>query len=290
MAVGLNTFASKGLVSNQLPLRADLERITQLAKTIASYALDEGLISPSMSSDRVVDYHNIRTPRLYSIETLHRNLEINPKFGHGLYGIFATSREDALRLFAESDIIVLTDAVTNRSTPYPMNTKIKEYWDELWQWTNQNRVLLLSTPIFGIQYRVFVRPLVKLDGTSEGWVTSAGLSVEVDPAWLVKSPYVVLEGKADFDLLGGEPHLHAALIEPTGKPSAELPAKLTRLGDSYRIIIDARPAASPLGRPITIHVTFDRYFVPSKLGINADTRELVLRAPTKHELRSTLSD
>jgi hypothetical protein len=40
-----------------------------------------------------------------------------------------------------------------------MNTKIKEYWDELWEWTNQNRVLLFSTEIYGIPYRVFVRPL-----------------------------------------------------------------------------------------------------------------------------------
>jgi hypothetical protein len=88
---------------------------------------------------------------------LHRNLDIDPRFGHSVYGIFATPREDALRLFADSDVIVLTDAVTDRSQPYPMNTKIKEYWDELWQWTNENRVLLFSTEIHGIPYRVFVR-------------------------------------------------------------------------------------------------------------------------------------
>jgi hypothetical protein len=70
---------------------------------------------------------------------------------------FATSREDALRLLTESDVIVLTDAVTDRSHPYPMNAKIKEYWDDLWQWTNQNRSLLYTTEIFGIPYRVFVR-------------------------------------------------------------------------------------------------------------------------------------
>ena len=90
---------------------------------------------------------------------LHRNLDIDPRFGHSVYGIFATPREDALRLFADSDVIVLTDAVTDRSYPYPMNTKIKEYWDELWEWTNQNRALLFSTEIYGIPYRVFVRPL-----------------------------------------------------------------------------------------------------------------------------------
>jgi hypothetical protein len=159
MAIALTAFVSKGLSSKHLPAREDLERITLLAKTIATYAADNNLTRLTMSSDRVVDYQNAATPKLFSIEMLHRNLDIDPRFGHSVYGIFATSREDALRLFADSDVIVLTDAVTDRSQPYPMNTKIKEYWDELWQWTNQNRALLFSTEIYGIPYRVFVRPL-----------------------------------------------------------------------------------------------------------------------------------
>jgi len=159
MAIALAAFVSKGLSSRHLPAREDLERITLLAKTIAAYAADNNLTRLTMSSDRVVDYQNAATPKLFSIEMLHRNLDIDPRFGHSVYGIFATSREDALRLFADSDVIVLTDAVTDRSYPYPMNTKIKEYWDELWEWTNQNRALLFSTEIYGIPYRVFVRPL-----------------------------------------------------------------------------------------------------------------------------------
>jgi hypothetical protein len=159
MAIAFTAFVSKGLSSKHLPARADLERITILTKTIASYAADNNLARLTMSSDRVVDYLNAGTPKLFSIEMLHRNLNIDPRFGAGIYGIFATVREDALRLFADSDVIVLTDAVTDRSYPYPMNTKIKEYWDELWQWTNHNRALLFSTEINGIPYRVFVRPL-----------------------------------------------------------------------------------------------------------------------------------
>jgi hypothetical protein len=171
MAIALTAFVSKGLSSKHLPARADLERITLLAKTIASYAADNNLTRLTMSSDRVVDYQNAATPKLFSIEMLHRNLDIDPRFGQGIYGIFATAREDALRLFADSDVIVLTDTVTDRSHPYPMNTKIKEYWDELWQWTNQNRVLLFSTEIYGIPYRVFVRPIPR-------WKTSIGATID----------------------------------------------------------------------------------------------------------------
>jgi hypothetical protein len=157
MAIALAAFAIRGTSSKDVAPRADLERITLLARSIATYAAENNLDRLSMSTDRVVDYQNVGTTRLASIELLHRHLDVDGLLGHGAYGIFATSREDALRLLAESDVIVLTDPVTDRSHPYPMNTKIKEYWGELWQWTNENRVLLFSTEIFGIPYRVFAR-------------------------------------------------------------------------------------------------------------------------------------
>ncbi|MEH2483529.1 hypothetical protein V1282_006886 [Nitrobacteraceae bacterium AZCC 2146] len=158
MGIAVAAFAIKGSSSKDIAPRADLERITQLARSIATYAAENNLDRLSMSTDRVVDYQNVGTAKLASIELLHRHLEVDGLLGHGTYGIFATSREDAMRLLAASDVIVLTDPVTDRSHPYPINTKIKEYWAELWQWTNQNRKLLYSTEIFGVPYRVFVRP------------------------------------------------------------------------------------------------------------------------------------
>jgi len=285
MAVSVPAFISRGLSSQQVLPRSELERITELAKTIAEYALDNGLTRPTMSSDRIVDFQNIGTPKLFSIEMLHRELNIDPRFGHGPYGIFATSREDALRLFAESDIIVLTDPVTDRSVPYPMNSKIPEYWDEVWRWTVQNRVLLYSTDILKIPFRVFVRPLARIDGLSEGWITKAGVTIEADAGTLARFPYVVLEGPADFYRLGGQPQPRAVMVDATGKASGDLPVTLTRIDSTYRITIDAHAAPTGSVGKARILLTFDRYFVPSRLGINSDVRELVMSAPTKHELR-----
>jgi hypothetical protein len=51
--------------------------------------------------------------------------------------------------------------VKGREAPYPVNTKIREYWDELRDWTVQNRMLLFSTNILNIPYGVYVRGPVK---------------------------------------------------------------------------------------------------------------------------------
>ncbi|WPO44261.1 hypothetical protein [Tardiphaga sp. 42S5] len=158
MTVGLFAFGIRGLSTKNLASRADLDRIALMATTIARYAADNHLDHISMSVDRVVDYQNASVPKLYSIEQLHRNLEVSGLLGHGAYGIFATSRDDARRLLAESDVIVLTDPYIDRSHPYPINTKIKEYWGELAQWTNEHCSLIYSTEILGIPYRVYVRP------------------------------------------------------------------------------------------------------------------------------------
>lgn len=157
VTVGLSIFVAKGLFAGGLPPYGDLDRIALLAKSIATYAADNHLDRISMSTDRVVDYQNVGMPKLAAIEMLHGDLAVDGLLGHGAYGIFATSHDDAMRLIAASDVIVLTDPDIDRTQPYPINTKIKEYWGELWNWSSQNRRLAYSTEIFGIPYRVFVR-------------------------------------------------------------------------------------------------------------------------------------
>ena len=49
-----------------------------------------------------------------------------------------------MRIFAESDLIVLTVPTTDRQYPFPINSKIKEYWDDVWQQTNGSQIDLLD--------------------------------------------------------------------------------------------------------------------------------------------------
>lgn len=291
LVVALAGFLFHATASQRTMSRTDLERITLVNDTIARYVYEGGKPEMKFSTDRVVDYLNLGTIQLYGYERFRRWLPLSPGFGHGSYGILSTPRETALQLVMGSDVVVLTDPIRDRGYPYPMNTTIREYWDELWTWANQNRVLLMSTDIVGVPYRVFVRPSIKLEGGGgDDWILSRGLLIKVDASHLVRWPFIVLEGDANYEVLGGEPRPRVVVVDSSGQAREELPAQLRAGERRYQVVIDARGLASSTSEPRTIRLTFDRHFVPKALGINPDTRELVMRFPSRRSLRDGRPD
>jgi hypothetical protein len=265
--------------------RSDLEEVRSINELIASAAINNGSRELTMSIDRVVDYLNIGTVALAAYEHFRQRLN----FRRGMLGdgIFATSREDALRLVEDSDFFVLTDPARGRESPYPMNVEIQKYWNDLRLWALQNMVILGGREISGISHQVFAKPPVSITGISGDWITSAGITITADSNHMRRWPFVVLEGEAPYDVLGGEPHPRAVTFDDDAeRPGADLPIALKRIGSRYQITIDTRTAALSSTSPTRIRLTFDRSFVPDKLGINRDTRELVVLAPIRAELRA----
>jgi len=153
----LTTFATRGLSYKDPVSQSDYDAITRLNTAIGRYVVENKLLKPTFSIDRVVVYLNWSTLWLGNLEVLRTRVDVDPRFGHGIYGIFATPREVALQLIKDSDIVVLTDPVRGRSSFLPIDRKITEYWDELDAWTRRNRILLISAEAFGVPHRVYVR-------------------------------------------------------------------------------------------------------------------------------------
>jgi hypothetical protein len=161
-AVALALFVVHGTARSTAVSIKDLRRAGAMNDAIVQYALDNNLRRPKLSVDRVADYIYHGTLDIVAFEKFQRGVFFVGLFGMGNYGIFATPRDVAMQLIEDSDIIVLTDPVLGRETPYPMNTMIKEYWDDMAAWTAQTRILIFSTEIEGIPHKVFVRPVGKL--------------------------------------------------------------------------------------------------------------------------------
>jgi hypothetical protein len=192
-----------------------------------------------------------------------------------------------MKILASSDVIVLTEPKGGRQLLYPMDAKIESYWQDLWDWSATNRLQLATETIHGMPHAVFVKPIVRISGASGPWITSDGITLTAHSQDLNRWPFIVLEGAALYEALGGVPRVSAGVVDiSSGRLSGPaVPAEFARTGDTYRISIDARALSNENTNEIGIRLTFDRFFVPSKLGMNADTRELVVMEPTRHELR-----
>jgi hypothetical protein len=291
ITAGVGTFLIQSKSSQYTAPRADLVRINELNNRIVNYTLENEITKPQFSIDRIVDYLFPGSLDVTAVERFGTPLQFKGGLGFDSYGFNGAPRDVALKLVQQSDIMVLTDPVLGRDAPYPMNAKIAEYWDELAVWTKQNRVVLISTEILGIPHRAFVKPLIRLQGISAGWITSAGITISLPGGELSRWPLIILKGEMNPEILGGIPHLRTvALDAETGQSGVALPSTLKLLGSRYEITIDTRPLPPDITVPITIALTFDRFFVPKRLGINADTRELVMLAPEIKELVAPTAD
>jgi hypothetical protein len=283
VVVAMAMFLAKGTSPLYDLSRGDLGRINNLNKAIAGYIVDNALGQTSISFDRIVEYLNAGTIELYGYESWRQMISVAPKLGGD---IFATPRAAAVRLWQESDIVVMTDSALGREySHYPMDSEIRSYWGEMWQWTNANLALLYTTEINGIPYRVFHKPFVKVEGGSAEWITSRGLRLTVDRSELRRWPFVVLEGENNNEILGGAPRPRA-IYASEGEAAIELPVAIETSGEHYRLVIDAREAAGPSG-VVKVQLTFDRYFIPKERGINEDSRQLVMKVPTSKVLRES---
>jgi hypothetical protein len=267
-------FVSRGRINPWWPMsRADLVEISRLNTKTAHYVLENGIAKPIASFDRVVDYFNRGTLQLFGFEEFHRFTPFEARFGHG---IFATERDIALELIEQSDIVLLTDPLRGREAPYPMNTKIREYWDELSTWTAENRLLLAAGNIMGIPHRVFVKPPVKIQEVSKEGTVSTGISMEVDASNLRRWPFIVLEGEEQN--IFGELAPRTVVLNPRGDSGPELPAKLNRFGGRFEIVVDAQAIASETSKPIKIKLTFGSDRTLSHAGIVITSINHELRA------------
>jgi hypothetical protein len=262
----------------------DREAVNALYDQILTYETAAGTRDPMFSADRVADWLLASDLAIRSYERFDDLIEFQPGLGNSIWGV---ERDEALKILASSDVIVLTEPKGGRQLAYPMDAKIESYWQDLWDWSVANRLQLAIETIHGMPHTVFVKPIVRISGASGPWITSDGITLNIHTEDLNRWPFIVLEGAALYDALGGVPRVSAAVVDiSSGRLTGPaVTAEFTRAGDTYRVSIDARALSNGNTKEISMRLTFDRFFVPSKLGMNADTRELVVMAPIRHELQ-----
>jgi hypothetical protein len=273
--VALGLYNQLSEASRHLPVyarRDDLHLLDELDKTMIDLANENGWIHPGVSYDVITGWLNAGPPTISAFEQSRKLIKFVPMIGNGVLGV---DRATALSLLKQSDFAIFT--TLPKEGVYPFYRHIAEYWDDLKIWAGENMLVARILHFSDFTATLYVRPTAKILGTSDGWITSHGLSIEATASTLARFPMIRLSGRADYARLLKNPNVEATMEEEGSLKTA--PATFQRVGSDYEIVIDTSSLRFPLTETAYIQLNFDSFFVPKQKGARNDVRELVVRAP-----------
>jgi hypothetical protein len=255
--------------------RADAEEVLRLHDLILDACQQYGWEEPTIAYTCTKDFLGPPVTTVLGYERHGVLRQVKTK----LCSIFAVTEAEALKAVKASDLVIVSPA--ERST-FPFDHDMLAIIPRVVDYCDQNMVRLRTTRIFDDEVILFARTAIRTTGGSGGWITSEGLRFDLEGLAL-QSTRIELRGRANWQWLGKVPGAQAVLTLPRHSPQ-ELPATVTRDGDSYTVNISLPKLDVPLETKASIRLHFDTYFVPRDLGINEDTRQLVLRMPEETSL------
>jgi hypothetical protein len=259
--------------------RRDLERLAELDKWLVEYANQRRWSNPAFSVDVISGWFAANGISDTSFERSHHFVGFRPLLGSG---IMEVEQKEALSQLKSSDFVILT--TLPKTGVYPFYHQPPQYWTELKTWVEANMTPARSIQFSEFAAKVYTRPSAEISGLASGWITSAGVTIDASRADLQRFPEIRLLGSANYSWLPKTPGV-SATIENEGS-SQPVPATFQRTGAAYEVNIDTAGTTLPLTEPVSIHLNFDTFFVPKDRGINSDTRQLVVPAPNRIEIRS----
>jgi len=257
--------------------RRDLRRLTELDKWLVDYADEHQWRTAAISFDVISGWLNSGAITTTGFEQLGELIEFHPMLGDN---IISVDRSEALSRLENSDFLILT--TLPKAGVFPFYASIAQYWNDLKAWADKNMIEARTVLFDEFTATVYVRPTAMLSGLSGGWVTRDGLLIQVSHADLQRFPIIRLRGSFDSSRLANVPTVSAAIDTEAG--SQALPASMRRIDNDYEILIDTSSIELPPSDQVRLRLRFDTFFVPKKLGINGDERELVVKEPTLVQL------
>lgn len=195
-------------------------------------------------------------------------------------GILEVDEATALRELGRSDFVLFTGGGHLGEGTYPFFRSMEGLRPIIRDYCDREMVLLREFDGAGRPLRLYMRPLLAVEGDSGGWVTSRGLTLSAPAPFFRGRGTVCLEGCVGVRRPGRPPGASVLVGGPGGRC---LPAAVDVDGDAYRVRFTVPPecvreAGDGLVR---LHVRFDAHFVPRALGLNEDRRELVVLTPSR---------
>jgi len=130
-----------------------------------------------------------------------------------------------------------------------------------------------------------MRPSLRVEPTYPDWLGEDGTTLYGGTAELRQFPSITLRGTTNGGVhFPDDGHTVAATLEIEGHAPMPVPATYADTNGQYTIHLSFPPLDTSNDVVAAIRLHFNRFFVPKDLGINDDTRHLVVNPPTSVHL------
>jgi hypothetical protein len=248
----------------------DSKVLNQMYQDIGDYIISNKIKEPILSVDQVVDY--LSSDILQDIYYEKTGIFISAKSGLG--SSFAVGDDTKyLQVIKQSDVVIFNNGVypNEASSAYPFNNHISKLKPELLRYLDSEMLLLDNYRFFDQQFNVYVKPKIRLSGNSGSWLLAKGAQIEVPKEILDKTPVIFMSGARNSYVKNPSPYAQTV----DGK---SITAK-TILDEKNYFIYFFLPEHYQEGS-LKFNVNFKDYFIPEKIGLNNDTRELAQEMPS----------
>ena len=191
--------------------------------------------------------------------------------------IFSISSKKAINELQHANVyITQVDSYAQQHSAYPFNNDMIKIHPILLKIVKKHWVRLGDYHFKGHHYRVYIRPTVQITGASGDWITSDGVWLKTSALHEKKISSIILTGSFNSQWLPSNTTVKATIIGKN-KKITPLISRFQISNQTYKIQIYLTKQKT--NTPVMIHLKFSKYFIPLELGINTDTRKLVVFAP-----------
>lgn len=256
--------------------RRDRQQVVRMYEEIGQYCYNAQIDKPFISYDYIVDYY---TPKLLDI-IYYEKTGVYIK-ANSWCSIFSLSESRVLRGLNTSDIVIFNPNgfSDSKNSVFPFDREIQKF-KPLFETRIKKMTKLGSYSIFGNDIYAYAKLHFTVEGVSGDWLLPEETYLVIPNDVAKKLSAVVIFGPSypqyvkDLELIA----------ENSNRDSdAKIISRIIMDDSKYLIYCAWSEYKSTAEGPLKIRLKFNKYFIPKTLGINEDTRKLVLWAPQERE-------
>ncbi|MDM8515109.1 hypothetical protein QUF76_02830 [Desulfobacterales bacterium HSG16] len=272
--------------------RERVEGIVNMHLEMGRFAARMGLVFPTILFDTIRDD---LAPRIATTLLYEQDKKLVVFSNVGRTGqIFSKAEAKIMDELSKTDFMLLRegpklcygfDILPYNRLMEKLRPKLKAYAKEkmmfLKKWRIENHTFELYAT-----WQIQLKKEKNLFGDSGGWITHEGFSAMIPADILMHRPIMRFEGDIHKEPFKGNfPAAKAKIRYQESELFKTVPSSLLVKENRYELLIDVSEfKISDDQKTCEIKIEFDKYFIPAELGINSDTRKLVVQTPENLQL------